>query len=113
MKACPAPGCDKLVSKGYCPDHTSYGYQRGPGAGTRQAIYNSRRWKALARQVKREQPWCNVPGCHTLTQQVDHIIPLRVMLEQGLDPYARQAVQGLCLKHHGEKTRQEQYGFKA
>jgi len=112
-KACPAPGCDKLVSRGYCPDHKQLGYQRDDAAKVRAKVYADRRWKALCRQVRREQPWCNVPGCNQLTNQVDHIVTLRTILANGGDPYRRDGVQGLCAFHHGQKTRAEQYGYKA
>ncbi len=113
LKSCPAPGCPELVEHGYCSEHQGFGYQRGPDAADRQAIYNSRRWKALRRQVQKSDPWCAVIGCQNLATQLDHIVPLRTVLANGLDPYDRANVQPLCAKHPGEKTRTEQYGFKA
>ncbi len=112
-KACPAPGCPELVVRGYCPDHKNMGYQRDDAAKDRAKVYASPRWRGLRRRIMREQPWCAVIGCNNLATDLDHIMPLRVILETGGDPYARVGLQPLCAKHHGEKTRQEQYGFKA
>lgn len=103
------PSCPNLVQGGYCDDHKNMGYQRDVGSRERAKVYASIRWRGLRRTVLKEQPWCNVLGCNNPATDVDHIQGLA----QGGAPYDRANLQALCAKHHGEKTRQEQYGFKA
>lgn len=57
----------------------------------------------LAKRVRREQPWCAVSGCPNLTEQADHIVPLRTLLDGGGDPYDRSNIEGLCRPCHGRK----------
>ena len=72
-------------------------------------VYADPRWKMLKAQVRREQPWCAVPGCEQPTRECDHIVPLR----DGGELFDRRNVQGLCKKHHSEKTAEETWGRKA
>lgn len=45
-------------------------------------------------------PYCEHPGCHRLTHQVDHIVPLA----EGGDRYDWDNYQSLCKPHHDQKT---------
>lgn len=117
LRACSCRGCD--VCNGRCPNTTEAGKcgdckpaaerakTRDSGAVDRKRVYNSRRWRGLRRQVLREEPWCRIPGCTNLSSDVDHVVPLRQIVEAGGDPYARENVQGLCKRCHSEKTARE------
>lgn len=101
-RPCAQPGCDQLVSSGRCPAH-AIEYQRHG-----QKLYRSSRWAGLRRQVLTEEPWCRTPGCHNLSTDVDHIVPLR----DGGAPLDRTNLQGLCHMHHAQKTAREVFGRK-
>lgn len=60
-------------------------------------------------KVLREQPWCATPGCSNLALEVDHIVPV----ELGGAEFDRANLQGLCKKHHSQKTSAEVWGRKA
>lgn len=102
IRICLRPGCPaRATYRGYCPEHA-----RAKEQGTRRvgkAIYNSPRWRHTRRRVLSEQPLCAIEGCGEIATDVDHIVPL----PRG-DAYALANLQGLCARHHGEKTRREQ-----
>lgn len=119
-RACACPGCGEcngrcpeLVRVGRCARCTSVVQHAAPHDRQRKAIYNSARWKGLRRQVKRETAWCSVDGCRRLWTHLDHEPPLRDVLEQGGDPFARSGVQPLCAPHHSTKTLAELRARKA
>lgn len=75
----------------------------------RKRIYASPRWKSIRKAVLMANPWCSVAGCTNPATDVDHIVPLR----DGVDPYDVKNLQGLCKKHHSQKTASEVWGRKA
>jgi 5-methylcytosine-specific restriction enzyme A len=87
-------------------------YHTTPQARARKAIYNSRRWRGLRRTVLRARPWCEASDCPNLATDVDHIVPLRVILANQGDPFDPTNVQPLCKRHHAEKTAREVFGRK-
>lgn len=106
LKVCARPDCPELVTgQGYlCVKH-----QRDRAKEVRfksrdwNWVYNSRRWRALRKQVKQEQPWCDTAGCMELSAEVDHI----VAMQDGGDLFDRSNVHGMCRRHHSEKTNEE------
>ena len=68
--------------------------------------YHSRRWRELRAQVlKRDGPFCSVPGCQTDMSskhqvQVDHILELK----DGGDFWDPVNLQVLCKIHHSAKS---------
>lgn len=87
-------------------------YHSTDEARTRKGIYNSRRWRGLRRTVLRARPWCEATDCHNLATDLDHIVPLRVILANGADPFDLANVQPLCKRHHSEKTAREVFSRK-
>jgi len=107
LRVCANPDCPELIEEGsYCPAHVRR-WRADDKAIKAQSpwrwVYKSRRWQGLRRQVLAEQPWCAVAGCHELSRDVDHIVPL----QEGTDPFDRAGLQGLCKRHHSAKTREE------
>lgn len=102
LRPCLEPGCPQLVSSGRCPEHAA-AVDRAAHDRPWRSVYDNPRWRALRRQVRREQPWCAVDGCRNMTAEVDHI----VAMQDGGDPFDRDNVQGLCRRHHSEKTADE------
>jgi hypothetical protein len=112
--SCACPGClscggrcPNLTAGGRCPSCTGQARKFEPHDKVRKKIYNSARWRGLRRQVQAETAWCSVDGCLELWTDLDHEPPLRVLLEQGLDPFARKHVNPLCHSHHSAKTLEE------
>lgn len=106
LAVCADPNCTELVRGGRCSAHAAE-YDRGiKDRSEWRWVYGDRRWRALRRQVRQEQPWCIVTGCHELTADVDHI----VALQDGGSPFARENVQGMCHAHHSAKTADEVNG---
>ena len=104
---CVEDGCANLTYEKRCAT-CQPAYDKATHSGDFRWVYGSREWKALRRQVKREQPWCDVEGCHNMTTDVDHIQPM----EWGGAPFDRANVHGLCKMHHSQKTAGEVWGRK-
>lgn len=114
LQPCAEPGCPELVSRGRCPTHArkfardlEAKHPEWRETGWRW-IYSDRRWKALSRQVLREQPQCARmidarTRCPRRSTDADHIVPPR----DGGAPFDRRNVQGLCHEHHSAKTADE------
>jgi 5-methylcytosine-specific restriction endonuclease McrA len=111
---CAEPGCGAISEATYCPAHTAT--HRADAEQRRRPldrdikarspwrwVYKSRRWQLVRRQVLFEQPVCAGEGCIELSVDVDHIVPL----QDGGPPFERTNLQGLCVRDHAVKTRQE------
>ena len=114
MKVCAEPGCEVLLPRGiaFCGEHKPDRRAADREIKARSEwrwVYKSPRWAALRRQVKAEQPFCDVVNCFELTHDVDHILAL----QDGGFPFARENVHGMCKRHHSEKTREEIRARKA
>lgn len=98
---CEEPGCPLRVRPPLrrCAEHrSSHARRRLKPAGAFR-VYDSPRWRALVRQVRREEPVCR--RCKvTPTADVDHILEL----EDGGAPYDRTNLQGMCRPCHRIKT---------
>lgn len=108
---CSCAGCPRCA--GRCPETTAQGgkcltckseVKRSPEQTARKAIYNSKRWKALRRQVQRESPWCEVDGCNEPWTDLHHDPSVEECLARGLDPCDRTTVHPLCRAHHSAVT---------
>jgi len=103
---CPAPGCAVLVQgPGRCPTHRVAAWQAGDDhrGSARQRGYDTT-WDHLRAQVRAEEPFCRMcdaEGRLTLTEMVDHIVPISVRLDLRL---VRSNLQGLCWPCHGVKS---------
>lgn len=106
LRVCAYPGCPELSKTRLCPTHTQdYNKTHRPEARSRR-IYDSKRWKAVRKQVLQRDGWrCQHAGCTRWATDVDHIIPLRD-LPKG-DPYDMDNLQALCHEHHSMKTAEE------
>jgi hypothetical protein len=113
---CAEDGCPELVPGGTerCPKHEAErnaaqdSRYKGRSADWRW-VYDSPRWRALRRRVRREQPFC-LCGCRSPWTDLDHTPPLRQILAEGGDPFARESVEGRCKRSHSEKTAKEVLG---
>jgi len=100
--------CPNLTKGGRCPSCLVEKWRDDPKTDAAQRrIYDSPRWRGLRRTVHAETDFCAVPGCNRAWTHLDHIVPLREILEAGGDPYARSIVQPLCKPHHSRKTMAE------
>ena len=66
-------------------------------------FYSSAKWRATRDAYKAKHRWCCVCkrlGFHTPIAEVDHVISLR----EGGAPFDEKNLQGLCKKHHAQKT---------
>lgn len=89
---------------GKCSEHArAADASRNRRRATSLAVYRSKRWRRLRRQVLHEQPYCARPGCDAPSTDVDHV----VRIEDGGDKWARSNLEGLCHPHHSEKTARE------
>jgi len=102
LAVCSQQDCPELVERGhtYCAAHDRQIDRAIKVRSTWRWVYADRRWAGLRRQVKREQPWCEEPGCRELGTDVDHI----VSVQDGGAPFDRTNVQHLCHAHHSAKT---------
>ena len=66
-------------------------------------VYRSRRWTDLRTRVLREEPVCAEEGCMEKATSVDHI----VSLAEGVEPYDRSNLRGMCHEHHQRRSSQQ------
>jgi 5-methylcytosine-specific restriction protein A len=102
---CLTPGCPELVDDGgRCARCRPSRHLERNIAGFKW--YKRARWchptRGLRARVILAQPFCCVPGCDRLTEEVDHIVPHRGDPVIFWDP---DNLQGLCRAHHAAKTR--------
>jgi len=69
----------------------------------KRAVYDSARWSKLRELVLGAEPICSTSGCFRSATELDHVKPI----DQGGDVWDRANLQGLCARHHGQKTRGE------
>lgn len=85
--------------------------ERKPHEGRKEkneAIYNSRRWRALRQLHLQEQPLCVVCRVENQVEPatvVDHIRPIN----RGGRPWDRENLQSLCNRHHNQKSGRERH----
>lgn len=65
-----------------------------------------RAWAARRARYLADHPWCAAEGCGEPAVEVDHIVPRR---RGGSDEDAN--LQGLCRRHHSEKTVRQDGGL--
>lgn len=106
MKVCAEPGCANLSNQTRCEDCRSK-RNKATHDVTRKRVYASRRWRGVRRTVLRRDRWCKADDCRNLSTEVDHIVPLADVMAMGGDPFDINNAQGLCKKHHSEKTAAE------
>ncbi len=76
----------------------------------RRKVYQSKRWLQTRLYVLSNSPFCK---CGKPTNEVDHIIPLSVILKDKLSPemaYNLSNLQALCKKCHSKKSYTEGLG---
>ena len=73
-------------------------------AATRGDPRNTREWKRLTAQVRREEPvcWLRLPGCTIRTTTADHILTVKARPDLAL---VRANLRGACL--HCNSTRND------
>jgi hypothetical protein len=104
LTVCADPDCPELVSRGYCARHAREAEREIRQRSSEwRWVYRDRRWRALRRQVRQEQPWCDEEGCMELGHDLDHV----VSLQDGGPPFDRGNVHMLCKVHHSRKTSEE------
>jgi len=105
LQPCNTPGCPALVTHGVrCIEHRRKN-EREKGHAYKRGY--DRTWERLRDKVRSEEPLCRRGlelGLVEPTEHIDHIIPIRDRPDLRLK---RPNLQGLCKKHHGEKTARE------
>ena len=106
MRMCNAPGCQRLTSEGYCPDHKPKAERKESAAW--HHLYTNPRfgWKRRRDAQLAREPFCRECAKHGLRVQAtdaDHVVPHRGNLEL----FLRGELQSLCHSCHSRKTMQE------
>jgi hypothetical protein len=75
--------------------------------GLRSLVYHDQRWRGVGgtrqRVIDHANGWCEIEGCGAPATIADHWpLPLRALLEQGLDPYDPARCRALCAHHSGK-----------
>lgn len=107
LRPCRYPGCDRLVSSGYCPEHK-------PKKAARRLSAEYHGWYNLPIWTKRLRPdqLLREPFCRECAKQnvrtratvVDHITPFRGDWVLFIDPANHES---LCKTCHNRKTAKE------
>ena len=106
LQTCAEPDCPNLVYEGRCREHAAARDREIKDNSPWRWVYKSPLWRALRRQVRREQLVCvGYAGevCYEVWTVLDH----KVALQDGGEPFARENVQGMCARHHNAKTADE------
>lgn len=111
-RPCPEWPCPHLKP---CPDHggtnTSREDRRNADRAELLKVYRSKRWKTTRRHYLEAHPWCahhdGPKRCPLPATDVDHVDRLKIILEEGRDPYDWAELQPLCHAHHSSKTVRE------
>ena len=106
-RPCRYAGCTALVQRGtLCAEHrpdADGADSHRPNSRKRGYGQQHQRWRKM---VLARHPFCQWPGCREFSTVADHIVPLAEgggwSLENG---------QGLCARHHGVKTVEQDGGF--
>ena len=97
-------GCPELVTSGHCPLHTKE-HDRARRPDWVRAFYSSTRWKHLREWKRRHNPlceYCEEEGQQEPATSVDHIVPLTVAPDHGLDPTN---LKSSCWRHQRTNSR--------
>jgi hypothetical protein len=71
-------------------------------------VYDTERWRRASHAYLVAHPDCEFAlGCTRPSAQTNHRVPVRELLERGLDPYDAENFEALCHHHHGARTRHE------
>lgn len=96
----------QMLHKKFAPlrkaDERGYDARRGSAS----ARGYGRAWAARRAAYLADHPWCAAEGCGEPAVEVDHIVPRR---RGGSDDDSN--LQGLCRRHHSEKTVREDGGL--
>ena len=92
---------EAAVYRGYCQAHARVKERQTNRAG--QKVYRTAKWLKRRRRFLFDHPICANADCKRPATDVDHI----VAIQNGGAIWAVENWQGLCAKHHGEKTRSE------
>ena len=96
LTLCLEAGCPNLVKRGRCPEH-----RRRPRR--KNQTYSTHQWRTTRARYLTTHPTslcCGAP-----TEDVDHIIPRRILQAAGIhNPDADRWLQPLCKRHHSVKT---------
>ena len=103
MRMCNAPGCQRLTSEGYCPDHKPKAERKESAAW--HYLYTNPRfgWKRRREAQLAREPFCRdcaSRGFRVQATDVDHVIPHRGNLEL----FLHGELQSLCHGCHSRKT---------
>jgi len=106
MRMCKAPGCMKLTSEGWCPDHKPKSIRKESAAW--HYLYTDPRygWKNRRDAQLAREPFCRSCAGHGLRVQatdVDHVVPHRGDLQL----FLHGELQSLCHSCHSRKTMAE------
>jgi 5-methylcytosine-specific restriction protein A len=77
-------------------------------------IYQSARWHKFSKQFLKENRLCKEcldKGITEVAQVTDHVIPLKMWIPQGGDPFDLNNVQPLSKVCHNRKTARENKGW--
>jgi len=76
-----------------------------PGATARGYNYQHQQWRKM---ILMRHPICDHAGCYQRATEADHIVPI----SKGGKRFDLDNGQGLCHKHHSEKTWRENHNAK-
>src|SRR5690554_1159232 len=105
----PCPTCPALAppDQPRCPTCTARQRKRSRARNPRtDAAYASTSWRTTRRIYLSKHPHCQHPTCTRTAEDVDHIIPRRILVAAGINnPDHERWLQALCHPHHSSKTR--------
>ncbi|BBX16954.1 HNH endonuclease [Mycolicibacterium duvalii] len=91
--------CRQPAPKGKpCPCRKPWEGSTHPGG------HDDRRMAKALAAYRRENPYCEWPGCPRLADHTDHIVPLAELPKGDPRRYDPENYQSLCAPHHATKT---------
>lgn len=107
IRLCLTPSCpEPATGRGRCDTHRKAreaSRSRERRADSHKSFYDTKKWRLQARRIKFERPICE--HCdNTLSQEVHHDPPLRILLAEGRNPYDPAVLVALCKPCHSAAT---------
>lgn len=111
LRKCRYPGCMRLVTDGYCPEHKPRAVRKASASW--HYLYTDPRYGWAQRRTKQLllEPWCAecaAKGLRVRATDVDHVIPHRGNVEL----FLHGRLQSLCHACHSRKTMAENGFFR-
>lgn len=105
------PNRPKKIRRPWRPERIPFGRRKD-----NSAFYNDRKWRKVSRAYREANPFCaecERNGKVSAADVADHKKGLQYLLDNDMDPYDWEELEGLCHPCHNSKSGKQAHGYKA